>query len=132
MRRTRGAGKSDAGPCVASRAVGARFAIMITHAPTRASVEDLLGGVRARILELGVRRLALFGSVRRDAAGPESDVDFLVEFSPGNKTFDHLVGLGDLLEGLLGRRVELVTPESLSPILKPHILADAVDVFRAA
>jgi predicted nucleotidyltransferase len=40
--------------------------------------------------------------------------------------------LGDLLEQLFGRRVELVTPESLSPFLRPHILAEATDVLRAA
>ena len=56
----------------------------------------------------------------------------LVEFEPGHKSFDNLIDLGDLLERLLGRRVELVTLESLSPFLKPHILADAIDVVRAA
>jgi hypothetical protein len=76
--------------------------------------------------------LALFGSVRRDVARPDSDVDFLVEFAPGEKSFDHLIALGDLLERVLGHQVELVTPESLSPFLKPHILAEAMDVVRAA
>ena len=54
------------------------------------------------------------------------------EFVPGLKTFDHFIDLGDLLERLLGAKVELVTPESLSPFLKAHILADALDVVRAA
>ncbi len=56
----------------------------------------------------------------------------LVEFSPGQKSFDHFMALGDLLEQVLGTDVELVTPESLSPFLKAHILADALDVVRAA
>jgi predicted nucleotidyltransferase len=81
---------------------------------------------------LGVRRLALFGSVARGQARADSDIDFLVEFAPGEKTFDHFMALGDLLEHLLQRPVELVTPESLSPFLKPHILASARDVVRAA
>ena len=76
--------------------------------------------------------MSLFGSVRRDTARPDSDVDLLVEFAPGEKSFDHLMALGDLLERVLGHRVELVTPESLSPFLKPHILAEAMDVVRAA
>ncbi|MFN8876235.1 MAG: nucleotidyltransferase family protein [Gemmatimonadota bacterium] len=105
---------------------------MIANTLSRADVESLLQSVRSEILGLGVRRLALFGSVRRDTARPDSDVDLLVEFEPEQKTLGHLVDLGDLLESVLGRRVELVTTEGLSPYLRPYILADAVDVVRAA
>ena len=72
------------------------------------------------------------GRVQRNAAQADSDVDVLVEFQPGQKTYDRFVALGDLLEKLLNRSVELVTPESLSPFLKPYILAEAMDVVRAA
>ena len=68
----------------------------------------------------------------RDTARPDSDVDLLVEFEPEQKSLEHLVALGDLLESVLGRHVELVTAEGLSPFLRPHILADAMDVVRAA
>lgn len=105
---------------------------MIAQAPSRSEVQVRLTAAQAEILGLGVRRLALFGSVRRDAARPDSDIDLLVEFAPGEKTFDHFMELGELLERVLGHQVELVTPESLSPFLKPHILADAMDVVRAA
>ena len=105
---------------------------MHTNAPTRATVESSLTSIRQDILGLGVRRLALFGSVARDQAHKGSDVDLLVEFEPGLKTFDRFMELGDLLEDTLGHAVELVTPESLSPYLKPHILADARDVVRAS
>jgi len=71
---------------------------------------------------LGVRRLGLFGSFVRGEQRPDSDVDFLVEFVPGQKTFDNFMQLGFLLENLLKRRVELVTPESLSPYLRSRIL----------
>jgi predicted nucleotidyltransferase len=81
---------------------------------------------------LGVQRLALFGSVLRGEAGPDSDVDVLVQFSPGAKTFEHFLALSDLLEELLGKQVELVTTEALSPFIGPRILADAQDVLRAA
>lgn len=76
--------------------------------------------------------MALFGSVRWNAARADSDIELLVEFAPGQKSFDHFMALADLLERVLGHRVELVTPESLSPYLRPHILADAMDVVRAA
>ena len=84
------------------------------------------------IRALGVERLALFGSVLRGDARSDSDVDFLVQFSPGAKTFDHFLALSELLEERLGRRVELLTRESLSPFLGPRILAEARDVLRAA
>jgi predicted nucleotidyltransferase len=76
--------------------------------------------------------LALFGSVLRGEASADSDVDILVEFAPGAKSFDRFMDLADLLEQQLGRPVELVTTEALSPIIGPRILAEAKDVLRAA
>ena len=105
---------------------------MIAHVLSRADVEASFTSARTEILGLGVRRLALFGSVQRDATRADSDVDVLVEFQPGQKTYDRFLALGDLLERALNRRIELVTPESLSPFLKRHVLAEAVDVVRAA
>jgi uncharacterized protein len=81
---------------------------------------------------LGVARLALFGSVLRGQAGVDSDVDLLVQFAPGAKSYSRFFALSELLESRLGRRVELVTLEGLSPIIGPRILAEAQDVLRAA
>jgi predicted nucleotidyltransferase len=78
-----------------------------------------------QIRALGVRRLGLFGSFVRGRQQAESDVDLLVEFEPDKKTFDNLIQLGFFLEDLLKRRVELVTPESLSPYIGPYILQEA-------
>ena len=105
---------------------------MATEVLTREQVRERLHEAEADILGLGVRRLALFGSVLRNEARPDSDVDFLVEFTPGQKSFDRFLALSDLLETLLGHPVELVTTEALSPFLGPHILAEAADVVRAA
>jgi len=105
---------------------------MILGALTRTDVETRLAPVRADIRRLGVTRLALFGSVQRGAARPDSDVDVLVEFRPGEKTYKRFFALAELLEEILGRRVELVTPEALSPFLKQRILAEASDVLGAA
>ena len=99
---------------------------------TKEQVVARLKEVEGRIRRLGVRRLALFGSFVRSAAGPESDVDFLVEFDPARKSFDNLLSLADLLESTLGRRVEVVTTAALSPYVGPHILKEAEDVIRAA
>jgi hypothetical protein len=88
--------------------------------------------VEADIRSLGVRRLAVFGSIARGAVTPDSDADVLVQFATGAKTFDRFMALSELLEDRLGRRVELVTTEALSPHLGPRILAEARDVLRPA
>jgi predicted nucleotidyltransferase len=73
---------------------------------------------------LGVRRYGLFGSFVREQHTELSDVDLLVEFEAGQKTFDNFIQLAFFLEELLGRKVELVTPESLSPYIGPRILEE--------
>jgi len=83
------------------------------------------------IRSFGVGRLAFFGSFARDECTGDSDVDFLVEFEPGAKSFDSFMGLAFFLEDLIGRRVELVTPESLSPYMRPSILQEAEDAILA-
>lgn len=95
------------------------------------AIQRLLAA-EAEIRALGVQRLALFGSVARSQARSDSDVDLLVQFIPGEKTYGRFLALSDLLEARLGRRVELVTVEALSPFLGPQILAEAEDVLRAA
>lgn len=105
---------------------------MSTAIKTKQDIVTVLRQNRERIRGLGVRRLGLFGSFVRGQQGPESDVDLLVEFEPGRKTFDNFMALSFLLEDLLRRRVELVTAESLSPYLRPHILDEVEDVALAA
>ena len=105
---------------------------MSTQVLTRAEAIQRLQTAEAEIRRLGVRRLALFGSVVRDEARPDSDVDLLVEFYPGEKSFDRFLSLCELLEELLEHRVEVVTTEALSPYIGPHILAQAADVLHAA
>jgi hypothetical protein len=90
----------------------------------KADIVETLRRNGERIASLGVKRLGLFGSFARDEGRAESDVDVLVEFQPGRKTFDSFMDLAFLLESLLERRVELVTPESLSPYIGPHILRE--------
>ena len=87
---------------------------------------------RAEILCLGVRTLRLFGSVSRGESSESSDIDVLVEFEPGAKSYRRFLDLSELLEAAPGRRVDVVTMESLSPHVGPHILAEARDVLRVA
>lgn len=105
---------------------------MQTKALSRDDAINRLTAAESEIRGLGVERLAIFGSVVRGEARPDSDVDILVQFSPGAKTFDRFMALSELLEERLQRRVEVVTTEALSPFLGPRILAEAEDVLRAA
>jgi len=93
---------------------------------------ERLEQAREQIQALGVQRLALFGSVVRGQARPDSDVDLLVQFDPERKTLYNFMALCFLLEELLQHRVELVTTESLSPYIGPYILREAEDVLLAA
>lgn len=105
---------------------------MIPAPLTRDEAIRRLQDAEPEIRALGVERLALFGSVLRDEARPDSDVDVLVGFAPGQKSFDRLLAISELLEERLGRPVEVVTTEALSPFIGPRILAEAEDVPRAA
>lgn len=99
---------------------------------TKSCVADRLAQNREQIRALGVRRIALFGSVVRGEARPDSDVDLLVEFDLEQKTFRNFMSLAFLLEDLLERNVEIVTTEALSPYIGPYILREAEDVLHAA
>jgi uncharacterized protein len=89
--------------------------------------EAVLSAIEAHAQEIkaaGVRSLGLFGSFARNEQTPESDLDVLVEFDPLQKTFDNFMKLSLLLEDLCDRRVDLVTTESLSSYLRPHIVSE--------
>jgi predicted nucleotidyltransferase len=86
----------------------------------------------ARLCRRRIRRLSLFGSVLRGTDGPDSDVDFLVEFEPRAKP--GLLGLAEIeaeLSGLLGRRVDLRTADELSPHFRRTVDGAAEVQFAA-
>ncbi|MBM4372027.1 MAG: nucleotidyltransferase family protein [Deltaproteobacteria bacterium] len=88
-------------------------------------VIEILTRHRQGLEHLGVKSLSLFGSVARSEAGPDSDVDLLVEFS-------HPVGMFAFLrtrrylEEILGASVDLVTRDALRPTLRDAILREAI------
>lgn len=91
---------------------------------TKADLLTLIADHQQQLKTFGVKRFGIFGSFVRDQQNDESDVDVLVEFEPGRKTFDNFMQLAFYLEELFGRKVELLTPESLSPYLGPRILRE--------
>jgi len=84
----------------------------------------LLANHQDELRSFGVRRWGVFGSFVSGRQNDRSDVDILVEFEQDKKSFDNFMRLASFLEEQIGRRVELVTPESLSPHIGPHILRE--------
>ena len=72
----------------------------------------------------GVLRLRVFGSWARGCAGPESDLDLLVNVEPGTSLLD-MIGLQQALEDLVGSKVDVLTEDGISPYVKERILAEA-------
>ena len=91
---------------------------------TKADVFQCLRRSEDALTEFGVVRCGVFGSFVRDEAIATSDVDVLVEFDPQQKTFKNFMRLTFFLEELLGRAVDVLTPESLSQHIGPRILAE--------
>ncbi len=93
------------------------------------TMNDLLREKRDEILEIakryGARNLRVFGSVARGDAGPESDVDFLVELEPGRNLFD-LGGFLYEVRELLGCAVDVVTEKGLREHVRPNVLKEAI------
>jgi len=104
---------------------------MVAMANNRVEVIERVRRLEPQLREYGVQRLALFGSFVRSVPHDRSDVDLLVDFEAGEKTFDNFLAVSELLEASLGRRVDLLTRESLSPYIGPRILAEAEDVVTA-
>jgi len=90
----------------------------------RESILETLQEHRESLEGFGVRRIGLFGSFQKGQQTAGSDIDFLVEFAPGQKTFSNYLALSRFLEQLFKRDIELLTPESLSPYIGPRILEE--------
>lgn len=91
-------------------------------------IDEILMPKRGEILRLvekhGAKNLRVFGSVARGEAGPDSDVDFLVELGPRLSPF-FPGGLVADLEDLLSRHIEIVTENGLHKRLRARVLQEA-------
>jgi uncharacterized protein len=81
------------------------------------------------LIESGVKRAALFGSFARGDAMKDSDIDLLIEFKGKKKSLLDLAALKIQLEENLGRNVDLVTYNSLHPLLRDRILSEQVTIL---
>ncbi len=94
-------------------------------------MDRLIETHRQQILELakrrGARQIKVFGSMATDLATETSDVDFLVEMHRGKSAFA-LGGLLKDLEDLLGRQVDMTTPNALHPAIRNKVLREAIEL----
>jgi uncharacterized protein len=95
-------------------------------------VEKVLGPYRAKIERIArryrVREIRVFGSLARNAGTASSDIDLLVDFDRSRASRSKLrtLDLGQELEALLGRRVDVATESSLHWFIQPQIVTEAV------
>ena len=95
---------------------------------TRHDVLQILSAHREDIAnQFGVKTLAVFGSVARDQARPDSDLDVLVAFNERPR-FDPFMRLKSYLEHLFKVRVDLITWNSLRPEMRPQVEQEAIYV----
>ncbi len=105
-------------------------------AQSQAERELELEELRRRVVPLlkpYARRIAVFGSVARGEAGPQSDIDILVDLKPaderpplGLRWFE----LEEKLSQALGRRVELISARALSPYLRPYVEKEMIVLYE--
>ena len=101
-----------------------------TTALQREEVLTILVAHQEELKTLGVKSLALFGSVARNEARPDSDVDLLIEFEEGQEPQGwEYFGFNQHFEKLLGREVDLANPHQLKPRIRDRILNQAISIF---
>jgi len=74
----------------------------------------------------GVKKIGIFGSAARGEAREESDVDVLVEFEKDKTCFDNFMDLGFFLEGLFGKKVDLITTSGLHKYIRPYVEREVI------
>lgn len=89
-------------------------------------IEDVLEMINRYDLEkkYGIKRIGVFGSFAKNEQKETSDIDVLVEFEKGAKTFDNYMDLKFFLEELFGRKVDLVIFDALKPDIKDRVLRE--------
>lgn len=87
----------------------------------KGQIVDLLKQNSLELEKFGVNRIGVFGSFVKGDQNAQSDIDLIVEFNEGQKNFRNFMGTANLAENLLGRKVDLLTPQSLSPYIAPHV-----------
>jgi predicted nucleotidyltransferase len=76
----------------------------------------------------GVSKIGLFGSYVRNEQNKKSDIDMIVQFEEGKKSYMGFINLADYLEDLFDKKVDLLTDKAISPYMKSRIKKEAIYV----
>lgn len=91
------------------------------------TIMEVLKEHQDELIKYGVKKIGLFGSFVRGEQTKRSDIDFLIEFDLGQfgenfkGLYDAFMALSDYLENLYGRKIELLTKDSISPYIQPYV-----------
>ena len=84
--------------------------------------------IEAACRQYGAQRIRVFGSVARREEGPDSDIDFLVDFPRGYDLFSQRLPLAERLAEITGRRLDLLPEHELNRHIREQVLQEAVDL----
>lgn len=90
------------------------------------SILSILKENKAIFNQYGVKKIGVFGSYVRNEQKTDSDIDILIEFEKGKKSYQNLLKTTELTENLLNKKIDLVTIESLSPYIGPYIKKEVI------
>jgi predicted nucleotidyltransferase len=91
---------------------------MITAVQNKQQAFERIQSHQSALKQFGAARLGLFGSFVRGEQTEKSDIDFVVEFQEGKKTFRNFINIVYYLEKVMGREVELLTWEGMASFVK--------------
>jgi uncharacterized protein len=101
----------------------------MNNSPSILDRNDIITTLQGQMVRsrFGIKSLFLFGSVARNEASQESDLDFIVDFD-GTITFDRYMDLKIFLEDLFGKKIDLAIEDTLKPQIRQKILEEAINV----
>ena len=105
---------------------------MISAVQNKKELIERLVASGKQISSYGVKKLGIFGSFVKDEVKENSDVDFYIDFDIEFKTLKNFIALADVLEELTGRKIEIVTPQSLNKFIGKYIIQEVEYVTIAA
>ena len=109
--------------------LGISIKISMKNLPIILDRDDIISILREQMVRsrFGIKSLFLFGSVARNEATQESDLDFIVNFD-GAITFDRYMDLKIFLEHLFNKKIDLAIEDTLKPQIRQKIFEEAIDV----
>jgi predicted nucleotidyltransferase len=104
--------------------INPRWYTIFVKALVKSDIVEFLKNNSQTINAFGVRKIGLFGSFAKNKQAQNSDIDILVEFNTEYLTYENYINLAYYLEDNLDRKIDLITADSLSPYIGPHILKE--------